>query len=150
MNHLINHAVERASENTLLKRLNARLKEKEKNIKTNKKRYWKLSASEKLHYDSRVEKISKMDFIEPFMVTFAIAKIYLLVLVIFTLFKVLFNVDPVHLVKAFLTILGTLPILIRFSILLDIFLIVFHIGIYLWNKDKGMKYLNEKYGFKRV
>ena len=139
-----------ANESGLLKRMNARIKTKEKNIEENKKRYWKLSASERLHYDSRVKKISKLDLIEPFMVTFMIAKIYFYILVIFTLFKVLFNVDPVHLVEGFLTIIGTLPTLIGFSIPLDLFLIVLHLGFYLWNKDKDMKSLNKNYGFKKV
>lgn len=138
--------IKHANENSLLKRMNSRIKEKQKNIDYNKKRYWKLSASERLHYDSRAEKIYKDNLPDVFYMTFIFAKMYLLILVIFTSFKVLFQVDPVHLVNAFLAILGTAPKVIGISVVLDI-LFVFY-GVV--RKNKQMKFLNKKYGFKKV
>ena len=138
--------VKLANESGLLKGLNKRIKTKERNIKENKKRYWKLTASERLHYDSRIEKIQDDNSTPLLTFTLLLAKTYFYVLVIFTLFKVLFQVDPTNLVNAFLTIIGMAPFLFKVSILLDI--IFFFLGER--NKRKGREYLNEKYGFKEV
>lgn len=138
--------VKLANESGLLKGLNKRIKTKERNLKENKKRYWKLTASERLHYDSRIEKIQDDNSTPLLTFTLLLAKTYFYVLVIFTLFKVLFQVDPTNLVNAFLTIIGMAPFLFKVSILLDI--IFFFLGER--NKRKGREYLNEKYGFKEV
>ena len=143
---MIKDFVKLANENSFLKIINARRKTKEKNIKENKKRYWKLSASERLHYDYRITKLEEDNSAHFLTFTFLIAKLYFYVLVVFTLFKVLFQVDPTNLVNAFLAIIGTAPFLFKVSILLDI--IFFFLGER--NKRKGREYLNEKYGFKEV
>ena len=143
---MIEDTIKRANENGFLRRINSRIKEKEKNIDYNKKKYWKLTASERLHYDSRVEKIQKINSIIPFQITGIIATVYFYVLVIFTLFKVLFQVNPVHMVNGFLTIIGTAPLLLGIALFFDLFFIF----VGLVNKKKQMKYLNEKYGFKKV
>ena len=51
MNYVEN-LVEIAKENPLLVFLNKRIKTKKEISRINKKKYWKLSASERLHYDS--------------------------------------------------------------------------------------------------
>ena len=143
---MIKDIVRKANENTLLKRINKRIKTKEKNLKENRKRYWKLSASERLHYDYRIERIHKRNSMAPFFLTFFGILLYFSVLVIFTLFKILFNVDPTQLVIAFLSILGTAPTFFKASIIVDIFLIVLQI----WGSRKGIEHLNKNYGFKKV
>lgn len=143
---MIEETIKHANENSLLKRLNARIKEKRKNIEQSKKRYWKLSASERLHYDYRSEKIEKDNSPDVFYMTFIFAKMYFLILVIFALFKVLFQVDPVHLVNAFLAILGTAPRVFMASVILDVLILFYSID----RKNKQMKSLNANYGFKKI
>ena len=138
--------VKLANESGLLKRMNAKIKTKEKNIEENKKRYWKLSASERLHYDSRIKKIQKDNSILPGEITIKIAKVYFYFLVVFVLFKVLFQVDPVHMINPFLSVIGTAPMIFGVSIFLDIFFIIVEIR----SRHKSRIYLNEKYGFKKV
>ncbi len=143
---MIENTIKRANENTLLKTMNTKIKTKEKNLEWNKKRYWKLLASERLHYDSRAEKIKENTSTHLFYITLLIAFGYFLVLVIFTLFKVLFQVDPTLLVNAFLNILGTAPLAFKISVFADILILVLGIR----SKRKYMKLLNENYGFKKV
>ena len=143
---MIKDLVKIANQNMFLKAINARTREKEKNIEKNKKRYWKLSASERLHYDSRVEKV-KSDNSTPLLTfTFVLAKLYFYSLVIFTLFKVLFQVDPTRLVDAFLLIIGTAPLLFKIAFILDIIFIFLEKHY----KRKGIESLNRRYGFKRI
>lgn len=143
---MIENTIKHANENSLLKRMNSRIKEKQKNIDYNKKRYWKLSALERLHYDSRAEKINKNNAMFPFHFSLLGMFLYFSVLVIFTLFKVLFNVDPSLLVNSFLLILGTAPFFFKVAIIVDIFFIFLTV----WVNRKAMKKLNKNYGFKKV
>ncbi len=143
---MIKDLVKIANQNSLLKALNVRNKVKEKNIKENKKRYWKLSASERLHYDFKREKIDEDNSIKPFSTTIQIIWIYFYSLIVFTLFKILFQVDPTLLVKAFLTIIGTAPLLFKVSILVDFLIFVSQ----LLNKSKRREDLNKRYGFKKI
>ena len=72
----INNLIEMAKENTLLVSINKRMEIKKNHIKKNKIKYWKLSASERLHYDSTRERIDKYYTTPLFGLTIEFIKIF--------------------------------------------------------------------------
>ena len=143
---MIEDTVKLENQNSLLKRMNARIKTKEKNLKENKKRYWKLSAPERLHYDFRSKDIKENNSIPFFFISTLVVKVYFYFLIVFTLYKVLFQIDPTLFVKVFLNIIGLAPLLFKVSISGDILITILQV----FNKKKEMKALNERYGFRKI
>lgn len=142
---MIKETVAIANEYSLLKKINDRNARKEKNLEDNRKHYWELSASQRLHYDSAVGS-TRSHSLNPFPFTLSLVKVYFYALVVFTLFKVLFQVDPIYIVDGFLAIVGTMKFSFPFMVLMEV------IGIVIdeRRKKRTMDYLNENYGFKKL
>lgn len=139
----INNIVEIAKENSLLKKINKRTEKKKKLFESRKKKYWKLSASERLHYDSRREKIEN-DY-DIFVLSLTIAKMIGILFIGFLLFKLLFELDRSIFINITLSLFPVIILIFKVSIVLDIFTLIVEHGIY---KRHRIKRLEKNYGFK--
>lgn len=132
---MINEAVE----------LLTKKREKQKqDAEKNKKRYWKLFASDKLHYDSRVEKIIS-DNSCFFNLTQLYAKVFFYLFAFLFFLRYLLDVDRGVFVKPVLSLVSILPKIFMFIIAMDI---IFLLVTRLYTKPRAIREINKRYGFK--
>ena len=143
--NFIDNLIEIAKENPLLVFLNKKVKKKKEIAKRNEKKYWKLPASERLHYDSVRNKIDKDHNIEFLGITFSILKIFGFLVVFLAAFKILTELDSIIFIKLIVVLIPAFMLVFKVTIVVD--LVIFFIN-YLHSKPKIIKYLNERYGFK--
>lgn len=113
--------------------------------KENKRKYWKLTASERLHYDSIRVKISEDNRVVLFGITFGVLKLFFYIFVFLGVIKFLFELDLVTMVKILTPIIGIIPMIFKLVIFLDIFLLFITRMLI---EPTEIRRLNKNYGFK--
>ena len=111
----------------------------------NKKKYWKLTASERLHYDSVRKGIDKDNNIPILPLTFGLVKIFFWVFVFFLVMKILLELDTEIFIRIILILTPVFPLIFKVSITID--LLSFFIYQFI-NKPRQIKKLDKNYGFK--
>lgn len=141
----IDNLIELAKEKPSLVFLNKKVKKKKEIAKQNKKRYWKLSASERLHYDSVIERINTFSLFQIFSTTlvFIFSLSFMLLFVAIIKFLVVLETFQVLFIVFFL--LKGYYFLIVMGFAIDIFFLLKYI---FFSRPRAIKKLNKNYGFK--
>ena len=136
--------IEVAKENDLLKSINKKTKRKKESRQENKKKYWKLTASERLHYDSVMERIneSSSNFFD---LTFLYAKVFFYLFAFLFILRYLLDVDRAVFLPVVLFVISIIPKVFIIIIIVDVILLFVSRCL---NEPRDIKKLNKNYGFK--
>ena len=117
----IKDLIEMANEQPILKRINERIKLKKDNFEKSSKRYWKLSASERLHYDSRRDRIDKEYEFIPLSMTLEFIRIFFYSTIFLLVLKLLFDLDRSVFFPILVVFINIIPMIFMVAITIDIF-----------------------------
>lgn len=125
----------------LIKRVRKKRKD---NLEWNKKRYWKLTASERLHYDSVRKEIESRRSGFLFLTVYVI-KLFGFFFAFLLVLKLLFELDKLVFISMLPSILNMIIITFKITLIVDIFILIIE-GII--NIPCQIKKLDKNYGFK--
>ncbi len=133
--------------NEIIKTIKESRKRRKEIFEQNKKKYWKLPASERLHYDSVRNKINKDYSAHPLYLTLFFIKIFFYFFVFLIVIKLLFELDKEIFIRVLSILLPMFPLIFKVSISVDFFMFfIFE----LITKPNKIKKLNKIYGFKKI
>lgn len=127
----------------IMKVINKAREKKDKKKEAFRKRYWKLPAEERLHYDSIRVRIEEDNHVVLLGITLHLIKIFFYIFFAFAVLKFIFELDLLAMVKILTPIINIIPIVLKVSIFLDIFLILISRVFF---EPREIKNLNVRFG----
>ncbi len=138
------HLLEMAQGNSLLGKINKKIKKKERISKKNNERYWKkLNASERLHYDSCRDRITKLYPFLEFKLTWMLFGIVFFSFAFLMIIKLLLNVNSSIFLNLFVSMVTLFILAFKIFISLDFFINFMNFRLH----KRAIKNLNKRYGF---
>jgi len=110
-----------------------------------RKKYWKLPATERLHYDSVRARLHEEHGGELFSITYTVVKLFLGLFIFLAAIKYLLEIERLTIIKIIAPIFDVIPLVFKVVIVLDIF---FFIMIHLIVKNREIKKLNVRFGLR--
>ena len=131
----------------IIKKLKEERKRRRKISEENRNKYWKLTASERLHYDSIRDKLNKNQGGVPMSYTSLAFQIIFYIFVFFFMFKFLLELDRDIFILLIPSVFRVVPLIVGIGLTID--LLIFFIYELSIKPDKFKK-LNKRYGFKQI